>query len=175
MIFSSFERMGQIALTALLFYLFIIVAVRVGGKRSTSKMNNFDWIVTIALGSIAGSTILSQSVELIDGCIAAATLIALQWIFTKISVYSEPFSQLLHANPRLLVFQGQMIREAMKRERVTEQEIYATLREHGVADIRDAWAVVLESDAEFSVIERQASDEIPVLAGVESVPEHARL
>lgn len=170
MFFDTWDEVGRIALTGLLYYLFIILAVRLAGKRSTSKMNNFDWIVTVAIGSIAGSTILLKDVSLINGLAGTGVLLVLQYVSTKASVHSKAIGQLLRASPTLLVYQGDYLHQTMQRERVTAAEIRAAVREQGIADLDQVWAVILESDAEMSVIRNPDAGQAPILKDVEGVP-----
>lgn len=72
----------RIAATAPIVYLLIILFIRLSGKRSTSQMNNLDWIVTVALGSIAASTILLKDIAVAEGILAIGLLLAMQWLLT---------------------------------------------------------------------------------------------
>lgn len=173
MFFESWAEIGRIAVTSVVFYVFLILAVRLGGKRSTSKMNSFDWIVTVAIGAIAGSTILGEQVRLLEGAVAIGALLTLQFLFTKASVSWDRVGTMLQGRPRLLVFEGQYLGEAMRRERVCASEVHAALRESGLTDVTEAWAVVLEADAGLSVIPRQDKSALPLLNDVAGVPEHA--
>lgn len=175
MFFESWVDIGRTAATSILFYVFIIISVRIGGKRATSKMNNYDWIVTVALGSIAGSTILFKDVTIGDGVVASGVLIGLQYIITKLSVRFERVRQLVQSTPRLLLYNGSFLKEAMVRERVTESEIRAAVREKGIPDIAKVRAVVLEADAELSVIGEEDGQVLRILTGVEGAPKEATL
>lgn len=170
-LFNSWDAIVGIVVAGAVCYLFVVVAVRITGKRTTSKMNNFDWIVTVALGSLVGSTILSADVALLEGFSAIAILLLMQWIFTKASVYSDQVNHMLHSQPTLLVYRGELLDEAMRRERVTRQEVLAAVREQGIGDLDEVWAVAIESDGELSVLPRSGSQEPSLLHNVEGMPE----
>lgn len=150
--FEGWQPIVRILITAPLAYLAIVAMVRLSGKRSTSQMNNFDWIVTVAIGSIAGSTVVLGDVPLANGLVAIASLLLLQWILTKASVYSTAVSDLVRADPAIVLCRGELQEEVMKSERITTSEIMAALRENGIHDPEDVEAVVLESDAKLSVL-----------------------
>ncbi|MDC0886794.1 DUF421 domain-containing protein [Altererythrobacter sp.] len=150
--FSSWTELAQIAAGAAFFYVLIIALVRVLGKRTTSQMNNFDWIISIAVGSLAASGILLKNVAIADAVVAIAVLAALQYATTRLVRKSNRFSDLVKAQPTLLTHRGEFLTDAMKAERVSEEEIMAVLRSHGMRDPKDANWVILETNGEMSVI-----------------------
>lgn len=157
-VFESWQEIWRVVISAPIVYVAIVVFVRISGKRSTSQMNNFDWIVTVAMGSIASASIISEDVTISDGLTAIATLLLLQFILTKVSVYSDTFAQLVRAEPTIVLFQGEFQTATMARERITRAEIMAALRENGVQNLEAVEAVVLESDAKLSVLPKQDTE-----------------
>lgn len=133
-------------------YATLVLFLRVSGKRTLSKMNAFDLIVTVALGSTLASLLTSKNVSLAQGCLALALLISFQFIITWSSVRISWLRSILTGEPTLLLHRGHILRQALKRERVTESEIAAAVRASGQSDIEKVYAVVLETDGTFSVI-----------------------
>ncbi len=150
--FSSWAELAQIAIGAAFFYILVVVLVRVLGKRTTSQMNNFDWIISIAVGSLAASGILLKNVAIVDAVTAIAVLAALQYATTRLVLKSDRFSNLVKAQPTLLTHRGEFLTEAMQVERVSEEEIMAVLRSHGMRDPKDANWVILETNGEMTVV-----------------------
>ncbi|WP_425400152.1 DUF421 domain-containing protein [Aeoliella sp.] len=148
----------RIASSAVVTYVSVVVFVRAAGKRATSQMNNFDWIVTVAIGSVVGSTIVLRDLPLLEGIVAVGTLLAVQYAVTKLSIHTPAFSRLVHASPTLLFYRGAFIYAAMKKERVTEQEILSAIRQSGIHATSQVEAVVLETDAKLSVLSRPDTD-----------------
>lgn len=134
-------------------YIAIIVMLRVSGKRTLSKWNSFDFVITIAFGSILSSILLSTKDSFGTGILSFALLVLFQYMLTWVSVRSSLIQKLVKAEPALLLYKGEIKTDVLKRERVAEGEILAALRASGVAAIEDADAVVLETDGSFSVIE----------------------
>jgi uncharacterized membrane protein YcaP (DUF421 family) len=149
---DSIDPLVRIAITVPVAYAVIILFIRISGKRSTSQMNNFDWIVTVALGSILGSTVVLKDVTLAEGLLATGLLLALQFVLTTAVRRSDRVASAIKATPTLLLHNGSFIEEAMSRERISEREILAALREKGVTDTEAVAWVVLENDASFSVL-----------------------
>lgn len=152
-LFQSWTELGRVAGTAVATYIFIILAVRISGKRSTSKMNNFDWIVTVAMGSIAGSIVLLKDVVLLDGFMAVGSLLALQFLTTKLSVHYPFVRNLLVAAPTLLYYRGEFVEDVLVKERVNRAEILSAARQQGYSDLDGIVAVILEPSAGLSFIE----------------------
>lgn len=145
---------GVLAYAALLLFL------RVSGKRTLSKMNAFDLVVTVALGSTLATILLSSDVSLLQGMTALALLIVLQFVITWTSVRVRWVRRLVTGEPALLVQHGRTLPRALRHARVTEDEIRAAIRASGNQGLDDVAAVILETDGSFSVIpEATASGE----------------
>lgn len=146
----------RILATVPLLYAAVVLFIRLVGKRATSQMNNFDWIVTVAMGSIVGSAIVLKDVVLLDAVLAIGLLLAIQFGVTWLSVRSDRAEQVVKAFPTLLVYAGRFHEEAMRRERISRQEVWAAVRQSGLTRLEAVGAVVLESDAQLSVIPSSA-------------------
>ncbi len=166
MFFDSWFGIVRILIVGVLAYAALIIFLRVSGKRTLSKWNAFDFVVTIALGSTLASVIISKDVVLIEGVIAFALLIGLQFVITRLSVRFDSIKNVVKAEPTLLFDKGEFLPEAMRRQRVAESEIRAAIRSNGLAAIEDAEAVVLETDGTFSVVKKSANDSRTALKDV---------
>lgn len=152
MFYQSWSDAVRTIIVGTLGYGLLILSLRVSGKRTLAKLNAFDLIVTVALGSTLASILLSEGVALFEGVTAFLLLIALQYGVTFLSVRSRSFARLVRSEPTLLLRDGSLCRAAMRQERVTEEEIDTVLRTSGLRDQADVSAVILESDGSFSVI-----------------------
>ncbi|MGB3738624.1 MAG: YetF domain-containing protein [Pontixanthobacter sp.] len=153
--FSDWTTLGEIALTCVLFFALIVALTLVSGKRTTGQMNNFDWIVTVVVGSLAASGILLDNVTVIDAGFAIFAILACQYALTWLSVRSETVTKLIKDEPTLLVNQGEYLKDAMLRTRVTESEVKAALRGRGLAKLEDVNWVILETEGTLSVIAKK--------------------
>lgn len=165
MFFNSWAGLIRTVVVGVLAYFGLILLVRISGKRTLSKMNAFDFIVTVALGSTLATLVLSKDIALAEGMLAIAMLIFLQFIITWLSVRSKTVSRLVKAEPRLLYYQGEFLWNAMKTERVNQGEVLQAMRSQGI-NHEDVEAVVLETDGSFSVVNKVASDKLNVLSNV---------
>jgi uncharacterized membrane protein YcaP (DUF421 family) len=149
---------ARIALAVPLLYVTVIALVRVSGKRTTSQMNGFDWVVTVASGSLVASGILPGGASALEAALALAVLIALQWGVTFAVSRSDAAKEAVKATPRLLLRNGAFLRDAMADERVSEAEVRAEIRSAGHTRIEDVEWVILETDASLSVAVQTDAD-----------------
>ena len=170
MFFGTWQALERILILGPLAYLGLVVVLRLSGKRTLSKMNIFDFVVTISLGSTLASALLSKDITLAAAVCSFGVLIGLQFLISWLSVRSEAVSRLVKAEPALLYHQGSFLRAAMRRERVVEAEIRAAVRSQGIAVMAEAEAVVLETDGSFTVLKPPGDKSPTALCDVEGVP-----
>ena len=165
-LFNTWADVGRVLLIGPLAYIALLLLLRTSGKRTLSKMNAFDFIVTVALGSVLASTLLSKSVALAESVAALAVLIFAQYVITYFSVRSEPFQGFVKGEPTLLYHSERFLKERMRRERVTEEEVRAAVRSSGHLSLDSVAAVVLETDGSFSVVGSSDTETNSALANV---------
>ncbi len=146
------EALLQIAIAGVVAYVALVAILRISGKRTLTDLNAFDFVVTVALGSILASTIVSPSVPLLNGITAMAVLILCQYVVAFVTVRSSALRHVVKAEPTLLVHNGNFLSDAMKRERISEAAVLAAVRSAGNADLSDVHSVVLETNGALSVI-----------------------
>lgn len=152
-LFAGWDGILDTLITGTLCYFGTIVWLRLSGKRTLSKWNSFDFVVTIAFGSILASALLTGSTAFTQAMVAIGLLVGLQYIITWFSVRSGMIQTLIKSEPSLLVFKGEMVNSTMQSQRVTEGEVMAAIRLSGHCSVDAVDAVILETDGSFSVIE----------------------
>lgn len=167
MFFNGWFTLLRTAVVGILAYAALIAFLRVSGKRTLAKMNAFDLIVTVSLGSTLATIALSADVALAQGVLALALLVALQFVITWSSVRWGWIRRTITGEPSLLLFRGQYLHAALRRTRVTEEEVRAAVRSKGLSAIEGVHAVVLETDGSFSVIAMADQHGTSSLAGIE--------
>jgi uncharacterized membrane protein YcaP (DUF421 family) len=154
--FDSWAGLLRVVVVGIAAYAVLIVMLRVSGKRTLSKMNAFDLVVTVALGSTLATVLLNDTVPLLEGVVALALLVYLQFAITWLSIRSKRLRGLIKSEPTLLVHDGRYLDAALRKQRVTRDEVAAALRQSGHAGLGDAGSVVLETDGSITVVPRQA-------------------
>ncbi|MDP0500518.1 MAG: DUF421 domain-containing protein [Verrucomicrobiota bacterium JB022] len=150
--FNGWSPVLRTLIIGVMAYGCLLLFLRISGRRTLSKMNAFDFIITVALGSTLASILLSKDVALAQGAAALALLVGLQFLITWSSVRISWVKKVVTGEPRLLLRDGEMLPQAMKSARVTPDEIEAACRSSGLADPARARLVILETDGSFSVV-----------------------
>lgn len=168
MFFESWSSLLRVVVVGTLAYVALVLMLRVSGKRTLAKLNAFDLVVTVALGSTLATVLLNRSVALAEGVVAFLLLAGLQWLVAFGSVRSARFDALVKSEPTLLLHHGRFLERAMRGQRVTREEVVSALRSSGLARAEDAAAVVLETDGTLSVVPASATQgqDLGVLRGV---------
>ena len=148
-------------------YIAMVVLLRISGKRTLSKMNSFDFIVTVALGSTLAALLLNSDVALVEGITAFALLIGLQFLVTWSSVRAPWVRRVVTGEPQLVALRGELLEGSLRRARVLPDEVRSALRARGFRFLDDVEAVVFETDGSFSVVGRTAGSGDSSLDGVQ--------
>lgn len=156
MIFDGWQGVLHVVVVGVVAYPALVLLLRSSGKRTLAKMNAFDFVVTVALGSTLSSMLVSRTTPLADGLLALGLLVVLQFVVAWLSVRWRWFEQIVKSEPSLLVYRGQTRDDVLLAQRVSHDEVLAALRSAGLPNIAAAGAVVLETDGTFSVIEAEA-------------------
>ena len=164
--FDAWADLGRVLAVGASAYLTVVLVLRLSGKRTLAKLNAFDFVVTVALGSTLATILLSRDVSWSEGAAALALLALLQFTVAWLAVRVAPLRRIVTARPRLLLRDGATIPGALRQERVTEDEIRQAVRAAGSGDLASIAAVVLESDGSLSVIPVASIGSGSSLAGV---------
>ncbi|WP_187969389.1 DUF421 domain-containing protein [Aquibium microcysteis] len=152
MFFQGWEGIVRTIVVGMLAYACLVLFLRISGKRTLAKLNAFDLVVTVALGSTLSSILLQQSLGLARGATAIGLLILMQYLVTFLSVRASGFARFVRSEPTLLARDGRFCRDTMLRQRITEEEVTSAVRSNGVRGVEATRAVILESDGTISVI-----------------------
>lgn len=135
-------------------YATIVLLVRLSGKRTLAKLNAFDLVVTVALGSTLSSLLLSSDVSFVEGAAGLALLVVLQLVVAWLSVRVPLIRRGGPGGADVLVHDGRLLDDALRQERVTEAEVNQAIRSSGYGGADQIEAVVLETDGSLSVVSR---------------------
>lgn len=155
--FKSWESLYHILICASISYLALFIFIRISGKRTLAKLNAFDFVVTVTLGSTLSSMILNK-VTITEGLVALLVIIILQYILAKLAMQSKLTEQIINSNPTLLFYNGIFLTDAMEKEVITKEEIYAEIRKYRIEDMDDVRAVVLELNGVITVVKKSAEN-----------------
>lgn len=150
--FDSWSDVQRILLVGVCAYALLVLILRLSGKRTLAKLNVFDFVVTIAFGSVLATLLTDSRTSLTDGVVALWLLVVLQFLVAAVTARVPRLRRAVSAGPTVLCLHGQPRREVMRRHRVGMDELQQAVRSTGAGDLSLVAAVVLESDGSLSVI-----------------------
>ncbi len=137
-------------------YLFLLVAFRLTGKRQVGQLTPFDLIVLLIISNVVQNALIGNDNSLGGGLVGAAAILALNYAIVEVTYRSKRARLLLEAQPTLLIHDGRLLEENMRRERVTMDDLLTALRRNGVTDPAQVRVAMLEENGGISVIRREA-------------------
>lgn len=133
-------------------YISIIFILRISGKRTLAKMNAFDFVITLALGSAYGRILTAKQVSVAEAITTFALLALLQFIVSSLENRSRWFYQLVTSQPTLLYYRGRFLDKAMRKQRVRKESLLGTVRKKKYSSLEEVEAIILETDGSLSII-----------------------
>lgn len=144
----------EIAVRAVIMYIYAVALLRIFGKRTTMTTAGFDLILTVALGSILASTIVSTSRPIFHGMAALMILVAAQWLLSLAVSRSTLAERIVVSPARVLLREGKVVRGALREERLSEEQLEQSIRLHGFSSFEGLRSAILESSGNVSVIDQ---------------------
>lgn len=142
----------QIVFSSVAVYLFIIIAIRLFGKKELAQLSVFDLVFILLISNAVQNAMVGSDNTLIGGLVAAGSLFLINFAF-KYLLYKFPkLGRIIQGEPILLIYKGNINHKNMDRAKITLDEIKEAIREHGVSLIEDVDLAVLENDGNISVL-----------------------
>lgn len=120
-------------------------------------MNAFDFVVTVTLGSTLSSMLLNK-VPILDGTIVVFIIVSLQYLIAYLAQRSQTIEKTINSTPTILFYNGEFIKDALEKERITEEEILAEIRSYRLEQLSEVRAVIMEINGTFSVIKKDTGE-----------------
>jgi len=133
-------------------YIFLILAIRLFGKKEFSQLSVFDIVFILLISNAVQNSMIAANFTFWGGVVSAVTLFIVNFIFKNV-VYKIPkVSEWVEGQPIMLIYDGSMIPENMKKAKVSISELEEATREHGVDSIENVSLAVLELDGSISIV-----------------------
>lgn len=166
-LFSLGPSVGEKVLRAILIYLFLLLVLRVGGKRELGQLNTMDFIVLLAVANAVQNGIIGNDNSVTGAVIGATTLVAVNLIAVVVAIRSPLARRYLIGVPTVLVEDGVVNRRNLRRERMSLDDLDQAISEAGAADISQVKRAVIEPNGRVVVTPVVAPDEETRLAAIE--------
>lgn len=148
--------LGLVVFRTVAVYTVLLIGLRLAGKRELGQMSPFDLVVLLVISNSVQNAMIGPDTSLNAGLLAAFTLLVLNWAVDSWVTRNGWFRKSVIGTPTLLVSDGKLIPEHLRREGVTSEEVLQALREHGVDDLSTVKMAVLEVDGSISVVPASA-------------------
>lgn len=156
-VFVTAVPIVEIVFRTIVVYAVLLVLLRIAGKRELGQMSVTDLVVILVIANAVQNSLNAGDVSLVGGLVSAATLILMNVLLDRFGRRIPLFGRFFIEQPTLLLRDGNLIPENIEREDVSREEIEMAAREHGIADLSDVSAAVLEPDGSISIIPREGS------------------
>lgn len=166
--FDNWGSILRILCIVPLAYFAMVFLLRISGKRTLSKMNAFDFVVTVALGSVLANVALNPNIPFANGVIAILLFIGFQFLFTWLSVRIKAVKTLITSRPSLIFYKGSFLHQTMKSERITVEEVYSAARKKGISTMDGIDMIIFETTGDISIIEKITSRDETTFEDVET-------
>jgi uncharacterized membrane protein YcaP (DUF421 family) len=142
-------------LRPIIVYVFLIVGLRLSGKRELAQLNPFDLIVLLTLSNTVQNAIIGEDNSVTGGFIGAASLLAVNYLVVRFLYDHRKLDQLVEGSPDILIEDGKVHEEKLKRELITMEELAAAARKQGFDTLAEVRQCVLEPGGTLSFIARK--------------------
>ncbi len=149
---AQWSELAMVLLSVIVVYTAILAHTRIVGLRSFSKMSSADFAMTVAIGSLFGSTISSPSPTLFVGLFALAVLFSGKWLFATLRQRVPAFSRVVENEPLLLMAGSEFVEANLLKAKVTRADVYGKLRASNTLTYEQVLAVVFETTGDISVL-----------------------
>lgn len=146
----------ELVLRALATYVFMIVLLRLTGKRQVGQLAPFDLVLLLVLSNAVQNSINGGDNSLVGGFISAISLVAANYTLGLLTYRSKRIAGLVEGRPQVLVHNGHLYADVMRKEKVTQHELDAALRAAGVACVEHVHFAILENNGQITVRSRPA-------------------
>lgn len=142
----------QVIIRTAIIYIFIVAAIRLFGKREIAQLSITDLVLILLISNSVQNAMVGANDTLLGGIIAAATLFAVSYVFGKLFYKSKTLTGFIEGHPVMLIYEGKIQEENLKKVQITTEELEAVVREHGVETPGDVNLAILETDGNISVL-----------------------
>ena len=141
-----------IALKSIAVYVFIVAAIRLFGKKEFAQLSVVDLVFILLISNSVQNAMVGTDASLSGGLFAAFALFFTNFLFKKMETLFPRISKAVEGEPIVLVYQGKLIQEGLLKSTLSQEQLYAAIREHGIRELEEVDLAVFEVDGNISVM-----------------------
>ena len=147
---------GEKILRSLIVYFFLLLMLRLLGKREVAQMTVFDLVVLLILSNVLQNAMIGPDNSVTGGLIGATAILIANWVMGRLAFQSKWFGRAIEGVPVLLVHHGQFVEPNLRRESISKEDVLSTLRTQGVFHLHEVRVAVLEPSGKLSVMKEES-------------------
>ncbi|MEO6327232.1 MAG: YetF domain-containing protein [Thermoanaerobaculia bacterium] len=157
---QSTVALGEIVLRTILVYFFLIVLLRITGKRQVGQLAPFDLVLLLVLANSVQNSMTGGDNSLHAGLLSAATLVGANYLVGFATFKSRKIESLVEGRPEVLIYDGRLFEDVMRKAQLTHHELESALRQGGCACKEEVFSAILENNGAISVISNASRAEV---------------
>jgi uncharacterized membrane protein YcaP (DUF421 family) len=146
----------QLIVRAAVVYIFLLVIIRLTGKRQIGQLAPFDLVLLLVLSNALQNAMNGGDESVVGGLVSASTLVALNSLVAVVTAKSKKAEALIEGHPQVLIHNGKLYEPIMARAKITHHELNAALRQAGCAGVGEVHCAVLENNGSISIVARKS-------------------
>ena len=146
------HQIPEILLRVTIIYLVLLLGLRILGKREIAQLSVIDFVLVLLIANAVQNAMVGDDTSLTGGVVAAVALFLINFLFRWLVIRNKRFTRLLEGEPVTLVYNGKMLHRNMRKVQITESELMAVIREHGVTSVSEVDLAILEMNGAISVL-----------------------
>lgn len=152
---EHFSGYGKIMLSSIVIYVFIVVAIRLFGKKELAQLSVVDLVFILLISNSVQNAMVGADSSLFGGILSATSLFIVNYLF-KLAIYKFPkFNKLIQGESVMLVYNGEVNKKNMNKAKISMDELMEAVREHGVEKVEQVNIAVLEVDGNISILSNE--------------------
>ena len=148
----------ELIVRSVIVYVFLIVLLRLTGKRQVGQLAPFDLVLLLVLSNAVQNAMNGGDNSVTGGIISAVTLISLNFLTGWLTFRSKRLEVLIEGQPEVLIHNGKLFEKVMARAQLTHHELNAALRQEGCVSVADVHCAILENNGTITVHQRPTAD-----------------
>jgi uncharacterized membrane protein YcaP (DUF421 family) len=145
----------RIIFSTLIIYLFIVMAIRLFGKKELAQLSVVDMVFILLISNAVQNAMVGSDSTLSGGLIAASTLFLVNYLLKFIQYRFPQFGKMIEGDAIMLIYKGKILESHLKKAKISHDELMEAVREHGVATVKEVDLAILEVDGNISVLSNE--------------------
>lgn len=148
----------ETVLRVAIIYFFILVGLRLLGKREFSQLSPFELVMLLLIPELVSQSLIREDFSLVNGLVAVSTIMVLVFLTSLLSHASRRFERVVQSSPAVLVHHGRLIEATLNKERIAPGEIFDEMHKSGLERLEQVKWAILESDGKIAVIPEEGNE-----------------